>query len=322
MDIELTGGNGYSKINRYVLSGDLIAGRVSTIKEGSTAQIETNYYHLDHLNSTKVVTGENGEIVVSYEYRAFGDQLKRLDEQKQETEDLGKYSYGGKELDDENGLYYFNARYYDSTTGRFINVDPIQDGTNWYIYCNNNPLNMVDPTGLGAFAVALTAFTTDVSIPEPTDAAWQKWVGWGCVLGTAYLIDKVVDIVQSNTNAEAPTAEVPKAGDKEEDVIVPGEGEGSIYKVPGDYTPTDKDYIGSTNDLEQRIKNGNDGRDREHAEVIDTYPIGDRAERRRKEQQAINDNGGVSNLDNKINEIAEKKWDKLELLELVNNDFI
>lgn len=54
-----------------------------------------------------------------------------------------------KELDDTN-LYYFNQRYYDSTIGRFINVDPIQDGTNWYIYCSNNPLNMVDPTGLKA----------------------------------------------------------------------------------------------------------------------------------------------------------------------------
>ncbi|MBI9100479.1 MAG: hypothetical protein JEY91_18515 [Spirochaetaceae bacterium] len=62
--------------------------------------------------------------------------------------DSTKFTYGGKELDEEINLYYFNARYYDATTGRFINVDPIQDGTNWYVYCNNNPLNKVDPTGL------------------------------------------------------------------------------------------------------------------------------------------------------------------------------
>ena len=47
-------------------------------------------------------------------------------------------------------LYYFNARYYDQTIGRFINVDPIQDGLNWYVYANNNPLNRVDPTGLAS----------------------------------------------------------------------------------------------------------------------------------------------------------------------------
>jgi RHS repeat-associated protein len=41
------------------------------------------------------------------------------------------YTYGGKEMDENTNLYYFNARYYDATTGRFINVDPIQDGSNW-----------------------------------------------------------------------------------------------------------------------------------------------------------------------------------------------
>ena len=74
--------------------------------------------------------------------QCYGEQLKKLGEGE------AKYTYGGKELDDSTNLYYFNARYYDATIGRFINVDPIQDGTNWYVYCNNNPLSMVDPTGL------------------------------------------------------------------------------------------------------------------------------------------------------------------------------
>ncbi len=111
----------------------------------SVSEKPKSYYHLDHLNSTKLVTNEAGEIVVNYIYRAFGEQLKRLDKSNEEVdEDLAKYSYGGKELDNGTNLYYFNARYYDATIGRFINVDPIQDGTNWYVYCSNNPLNMVD----------------------------------------------------------------------------------------------------------------------------------------------------------------------------------
>ncbi|MBI9098828.1 MAG: C40 family peptidase [Spirochaetaceae bacterium] len=55
---------------------------------------------------------------------------------------------GGDKRPAEAGLYYFNARWYDSSLGRFITEDPIKDGTNWYIYCSNNPLSFVDPTGL------------------------------------------------------------------------------------------------------------------------------------------------------------------------------
>jgi hypothetical protein len=45
-------------------------------------------------------------------------------------------------------LYYFNARWYDPTLGRFITEDPIKDGVNWFAYVSNNPLNRIDPTGL------------------------------------------------------------------------------------------------------------------------------------------------------------------------------
>jgi hypothetical protein len=46
------------------------------------------------------------------------------------------------------GLYYFNARWYDSSTGRFTSEDPVRDGVNWFVYVSNNPLRFVDPTGL------------------------------------------------------------------------------------------------------------------------------------------------------------------------------
>ncbi len=144
------------KKNRYILSGDLLAGRVTTtIAADWSETIAKSWYHLDHLNSTKVVTDETGAVEVNYTYRAFGEQLKRLDGSSNEVGDLAGYSYGGKELDDTTNLYYFNARYYDATTGRFINVDPIQDGSNWYVYCSNNPLSFVDPTGLWTFEAQL-----------------------------------------------------------------------------------------------------------------------------------------------------------------------
>jgi RHS repeat-associated protein len=129
MDIELPADTTeeLGRVNRYVLSGDLLAGRITTIVPAAGAPTEEkSYYHLDHLNSTKCVTDVGGAVVVMYEYRAFGEQLKRLDNNGDETGDEAKYSYGGKELDDGTNLYYFNARYYDATIGRFINVDPVQ----------------------------------------------------------------------------------------------------------------------------------------------------------------------------------------------------
>ena len=46
------------------------------------------------------------------------------------------------------GDYYFNARWYDASTGRFITEDPARDGQNWFNYVSNNPLKFVDPTGM------------------------------------------------------------------------------------------------------------------------------------------------------------------------------
>jgi len=44
--------------------------------------------------------------------------------------------------------YHYNARWYDAGTGRFISEDPARDGSNWYIYCSNNPIKYIDPTGM------------------------------------------------------------------------------------------------------------------------------------------------------------------------------
>ena len=46
------------------------------------------------------------------------------------------------------GLYYYNARWYDADTGRFISEDPARDGANRYVYTANNPLKFVDPSGM------------------------------------------------------------------------------------------------------------------------------------------------------------------------------
>ncbi|MCB9776412.1 MAG: RHS repeat-associated core domain-containing protein [Nitrospiraceae bacterium] len=63
------------------------------------------------------------------------------------------YKYTGKELDDSTGLYFYEARYYDATLGRFISADTLvpnpgnHQDFNRYTYGNNNPILFNDPTG-------------------------------------------------------------------------------------------------------------------------------------------------------------------------------
>ena len=91
-----------------------------------------------------------------------------------------------KNLDDESGLYYFGARYYDPETGRFITKDP--DGgdvtdpqsPNPYVYVKNNPLNLIDPDGQ---QVAEAAVIIGGGIGAITAPAWVPWVVGAGVVG-------------------------------------------------------------------------------------------------------------------------------------------
>ena len=57
--------------------------------------------------------------------------------------------FNGKELDTDTGLYYYGARYYDPRVSLWPNVDPLAEKTMTpYAYTNNNPINLIDPTGM------------------------------------------------------------------------------------------------------------------------------------------------------------------------------
>jgi RHS repeat-associated protein len=79
-----------------------------------------------------------------------------------------RLKFTGKDLDAATGLYYFNARWYDSGTGRFTSEDPIRDGGNWYRYAAGNPLTRIDPTGLeeAPFQGSLGPFDIALKISE------------------------------------------------------------------------------------------------------------------------------------------------------------
>ena len=53
----------------------------------------------------------------------------------------------GHVSDMETGLVYMRARYCDPQQGRFSSEDPGKHGSNWFVYCNNNPTNQIDQDG-------------------------------------------------------------------------------------------------------------------------------------------------------------------------------
>ena len=139
------------------------------------------------------------------------------------------YLFTSKELDEETGLYYFGARYYDPRTSAWQSPDPIlvkylpssPDPIEWnlpslensygaptprwigrggvfepknlstYSYAHLQPVRYVDPQGEYVSERVAAALAADLVTPEPTDAAWPKWVGWGIAIGGAAAIDYI-----------------------------------------------------------------------------------------------------------------------------------
>jgi RHS repeat-associated protein len=78
------------------------------------------FYHPDHLGSAAFVTDENGSLSQHEEYFPFGESWVEEGNAGERT----PYQYNDQELDDETGLYYYGARYYDPRISHWLSVDP------------------------------------------------------------------------------------------------------------------------------------------------------------------------------------------------------
>lgn len=111
--------------------------------EQITAKEESTYLHHDQLGSTRILTGQSGDATASFSYAPYGGLEASTGTA---TTPLG---FGGQYTDAETGLQYLRARFYDPATGQFLTRDPIEGQTRQpYSYARQNPLNLVDPSGL------------------------------------------------------------------------------------------------------------------------------------------------------------------------------
>ena len=93
---------------------------------------------------------DSGYVTRNYDYDPFGVQISY-----NAGADNNPYRYSGEYYDAESGYTYLRARYYDPAIGRFISEDPAFDGFNWYTYCENDPVNYHDPSGLGRVLIVI-----------------------------------------------------------------------------------------------------------------------------------------------------------------------
>lgn len=111
-----------------------------------------HYMLNDWLGSRRVQANSAGVYEQSCQSLPFGDGLNCTGNALTPTE----HHFTGKERDAETGNDYFEARYYASSAGRFMSPDPLMasarqvDPQTWnrYMYVRNNPLRMIDPTGM------------------------------------------------------------------------------------------------------------------------------------------------------------------------------
>ena len=104
------------------------------------------YYHPDHLGSSSYITNLDGEVSQHIEYVPFGEVFI---EERNNTWNT-PYLFNAKELDEETGMYYYGARYYDPRLSLWMSVDPLSlDYPNMatYTYCANNPIMATDIDG-------------------------------------------------------------------------------------------------------------------------------------------------------------------------------
>jgi RHS repeat-associated protein len=104
----------------------------------------TSYNDQDGLGSVSSLSNSAGTLANTYSYDSFG----KLTGSTGTVTD--PFQYTGREFDSETGMYYYRARYYDQTVGRFLSEDPIglMGGPNFYQYVNNDPVSLIDPPGL------------------------------------------------------------------------------------------------------------------------------------------------------------------------------
>lgn len=160
------------------------------------------FVQVDHLDTPRGIKNSSGALVWKWDSDPFGNGGP-----DESPTGLAAFEFNGRmpgqQYDVETGLFYNNARYYDSTTGRYVSSDPIglAGGYNSYVYADGAPSNFFDETGefaqiawgagvgavIGGGLGAISAYTSGKDVWR---GAWTGAVG-GAVAGGLFAAGQV-----------------------------------------------------------------------------------------------------------------------------------
>ena len=120
----------------------------------------STYYYVTNLRGDVIaILNSSGTAVVEYTYDAWGNPISTTGSMATTLGATNPLRYRGYVYDEDTELYYLQSRYYNPTTGRFLNTDAFAAtgqgvlGNNMFAYCGNNPINRQDSSGFAGVGV-------------------------------------------------------------------------------------------------------------------------------------------------------------------------
>jgi RHS repeat-associated protein len=197
----------------------------------------TGYYDFDRLGNLWTIDGTNKTQLYYQDTTGFGTLTA-----------LGgtvatPFKFGGGngcQTDGDFGLVLMGHRYYDTRTGRFISQDPKGDGTNWYTYAGNDPVNKTDPSGLSI-----------IFAPRPGDGAG----GLGPDAGGLFGGENTLDSFFSSQDAAIQQWQDENQKSAAEDATQAA-SDSDMNGMGGGFSQTSKGHVGHTetiDDLDKKL---------------------------------------------------------------------
>jgi RHS repeat-associated protein len=168
------------------------------LNQGATPQVKT--YLTDALGSVIATAKADQSLEVGYAFSPYG-QTQKAGVENQQPGSENSSQYTGRE-NDNNGLYFYRARYYDPILKRFISEDPIglAGGINSHAYVEGDPVSLTDPTGELLFVPILVGAgigaLTDLAIQLTFNGGRLKCVNWSEVAISAVAAGAGLGIAQ------------------------------------------------------------------------------------------------------------------------------